>query len=379
MTVTEGTINGLIVYANVMYCYQDLIPNRFHSSNRIFWVFIALLNLDSVLEMCFYKGMDSYQLIWLQYGYTFYLIMLHIIIVLLCRRSVLFTRLFRRNVLQVLATLMFLAYSPVMRALVYTFSIETLYVYLPNGTKFETRYILTFDGDVTYLRAKHIPLFIVGLICITIPGLFTLSLLLNQCLQRRSNIFCFRWIERWRPFIEAYTGPCHDNRRFWPGFLMVMRLLLVLLTTSTKGSKYYVIASGVTALCVIIMSLLCIFPLGMYKKRLLNVLEFSFFLNLFITSIILNSYKPYVEIVFHISVAIALLTFLGILFYHIFVRLKVKSHCFKCAGNLKRNVSGLTQKVPHIYKQQIASCCCRNESGDTDETTYLVSPTLSPK
>lgn len=357
-----------------MYSYQDLILYSSHTSNRILWVFIALLNLDVGLEICFYNGMDHYQLIWLQYGYTFYLITLQIIIVLLCRRFVLFTRLFRRNVLQVLATLLYLAYSPVMHALIYTFSTETLKVYLPNGTNIGTRPILLFDGDATYFGAKHIPLFIVGLVCFTILGLFTLSLLLNQCLQRRSNIFCLGWIESWRPFFEVYTGPCHDNRRFWPGFLILIRLLLVLFTSIKP------IPTVITAFCAIIMSLSCIFPLGIYKKWLLNVLEFSFFLNLCITSILLytTESKYITEVAFNISVIIALLTFLGIFFYHFFVRFKVKSHCFKHLVNLKPNVSRLTQKVPYMHKKQTASCCCGNESRDNDESTHLVSPTLPP-
>ena len=83
-----------------------------------------------------------------------------------------------------------------------------------------------FDGNITYLGAKHSILFMVGLVYFIAVSLFTFSLLLNQCLQRRSNLFCFRWVERWRPFFEAYTGPCNDNFRFWPGFLIFMRFVL---------------------------------------------------------------------------------------------------------------------------------------------------------
>ena len=98
MTVAEGTINGLVLYGNTMYAYQKLIPNP--STNifkKICWIFIALINFDVGIETCFYDGMDSYHKLWILFGYTFYLITLQIIIVLLCRRFVTCTRLFQKK------------------------------------------------------------------------------------------------------------------------------------------------------------------------------------------------------------------------------------------------------------------------------------------
>lgn len=371
MTVAEGTINGLILYGNAMYAYQKLIPNpSVNVFKKICWTFIALLNFDVGTETCFYDGMDSYYKLWIFYGYTFYLIMLQIIIVLLCRRFITCTRLFRKNVLQVLATLLVVMYAPIVDAITHTFARTTLKVY--NMTKLNTEpkksNVWIFDGNITYLGAKHSILFVVGLVYFIAVTFFTFSLLLNQCLQRRSHHFCFRWVERWRPFFEAYTGPCNDNFRFWPGFLIFMRIVLIV---SVNNGSSSVVSTNITVFSVIIMSLSCIFPHGIYKKWSLNVLEFSFFLNLCITSIIWTAKKAYRELLFYLSACNAMLIFLGIIIYHIIVRVKIRQP-------ICERILCLSEKIPCKHQILICCHCYNNESEENDETATLLPQPLVP-
>ena len=64
LTVSVGTINGLIFYANVLKIYEHFffpnggIPFLSH--------FISWLNLDLGIETCFYHGMNSCYKAWLQ-------------------------------------------------------------------------------------------------------------------------------------------------------------------------------------------------------------------------------------------------------------------------------------------------------------------------
>ena len=78
------------------------------------------------------------------------------------------------------------------------------------------------------------------------------------------------------------------------------------------------------AICVLIMSLACIFPHGVYKRWPLNILEFSFLLNLCITSGILglSSHSQQRFYAVNTSVSISAFTFLGILVYHFHRRIK---------------------------------------------------------
>ena len=374
LTVTEGTLNGLIIYANTVYTHQDFFPSGTYIIGKICWIFIAWINFDVGLELCFYKGMDGYKQTWFLYGFIFYLISVQVIIIVLCRRFLLFTRLFGRNIVKVLATLLFLMCSPLTYAILQTLQCTHLHISTPNGTK--KRLVWYYDGNVPCLGAKHLPLFVVGITCAVAVCWFTFSLLLVQCLQRRANLFCFRWVEKFRPLFEAYTGPCRDNYRFWPGFLMFMRLGLYVLNTvaptfTNTPIQRKLASFGTAAVCVIILSLSCIFPHGVYKKWPLNMLEFSFFLNLCITSALWTISES--NAIVYTSVDIAMTTFLGILIYHIGAKMKINiCDCMK----FKIWLLKFAQKIP--FKHQIGLYCCPKDTEDNDETTTLLSQPLPP-
>ena len=369
LTVTEGTVSALIIYANIIYTHQE-ISSTIHSSvfYSICWGFIAWLNFDIGFELCFYNGMNGYQQIWLLYGYIMYLITIQVIIVMLCRRFIMFTRIFGRNIIKVLATLLFLMCSPLSYAILETFRCTTLHVSTQNTTT--RRRIWYNDGNVPCYGLKHLLLFIVSVLCAVVVFFFIFSLLLVQCLQKRTNLLCFRWVEKLRPLFDAFTGPCRDNYRFWPGFLMFMRLGLYVLNYATVVSistpaQKTLRSIGTAALCMIILSLSCIFPHGVYKKWPLNMLEFSFFLNLCLTSVLLTIFEDHFHgIIMSSSITITMLTFLAILIYHIIAKIgsNVLEHL-----DLKKKLNKI---IP--IKHRIEAYCCLSESSDNDETTPLL-------
>ena len=84
LTVTVGTINGLIFYANIVKLYESsFFPN---GPIYVLSQFISWLNLDFDIEMCFYNGMDSYGKVLLQYVFPLYIWCLIAFIIWLCRR-----------------------------------------------------------------------------------------------------------------------------------------------------------------------------------------------------------------------------------------------------------------------------------------------------
>lgn len=65
LTVSSGTLNGLIFYANVIRASN---ATYFQSSSGCFLsTFIAWLNLDLGIETCLYNGLDAYVKTWLQF------------------------------------------------------------------------------------------------------------------------------------------------------------------------------------------------------------------------------------------------------------------------------------------------------------------------
>ena len=322
ITVTEGTINGLMFYATVLYADISVIPNEPHEHMKPLRTFISWVNLHWGFDLCAYDGMDGYQYIWLQLGYVFYLMLIQGFIIFLSRRFIFFTRLFGKNVLKVLATVLFLLHSQLLYACLSIF--QPAYLYISTYDKTITKKVVWYyDGNLPYFGFKHAVLFVVALLCMLITTFFMLSLFLTQCLNKWTDYWILHWFCRLRPFYEAFTGPCHNNYHFWPGFLYIMRSALCCLTlyVSAHQLNYRQLRMIATFFaCILIMLLACIFPHGVYKKWPLNVLEFSFLLNLCITSIVLG-YSHHDHVLF-VSVPLVMLTCVGILLFHIYQQCK---------------------------------------------------------
>ena len=85
-TITSGTINGIILYANIISINGTILfptSNAFHP----LLVFVSFLNLDLGVETCFYDGMDEYANIWLEYVFPVYLTMIVGLIIIMARYS----------------------------------------------------------------------------------------------------------------------------------------------------------------------------------------------------------------------------------------------------------------------------------------------------
>ena len=330
LTVTKGTLNGLLVYTMVIQTRRSYFPENLSSFGQFCWMLISWINFTFGFKVCFYKGMDGYEQTWIYFANVFYLIFILVLIILLSRKFVFFTRLLGRNVIKVLATLAFLLYSNLMYATVITFRSATLHIFTSNRSQHYSKKVWYYDGNVPYLGLKHSFLFIVATICAMFMLFFVVSLLFIQCLQKRSNVWCLRWVERLRPFYEAFTGPCNDHYRFWPGFLLFMRTGIYIMNSLIPAWSevlFRVKMLVTAAIFVVIMSMSCIFPHGVYKRWSLNVLEFSFFLNLCITSGFLGfNFSRYRNIsIVYTSVSITALTFAGILMYHFYCQIKLTS------------------------------------------------------
>jgi hypothetical protein len=109
LTVTEGTLNGLLVHTMVIQTHYSYFPDNPSTFGRTCWVLLSMINLTFGLKTCFFEGMDGYQQIWATFAQTFYFLFIMAMIVALSRKFIFFTRLFGRNIVKVLAILAFLA------------------------------------------------------------------------------------------------------------------------------------------------------------------------------------------------------------------------------------------------------------------------------
>ena len=220
LTVSQGTINGLIFFANVVWANQDIF---FPPGDRnVLTVFIAWLNLDIGIEICFFNGLDTYHNTWIQFNFIWVIIVL---IVIVCRYSSIATKVLGSNAVPVIATLILLSYAKLLHTIITALSLAVLQ--LPDGDKLS---VWLYDGNIQYLNGKYIPLFVFALMVFLFLWLpYTIILLFGQCIQRMTNHRFRRWVLRLKPFLDAYAAPFKDEHRYWVGILLVTRAFLTIL------------------------------------------------------------------------------------------------------------------------------------------------------
>ena len=325
LIVTEGTINGLIFYANIIQINRaTFFPPLPHNSfiSGVFTVFISWINLDLGIQTCFYNGMDTYTKTWLQFAFPIYIWVIAGVIIILSRKYTVITRAIGRHAVQVLATLILLSFAKLLRTVIAALSYTSLTC--PNDETCKTVWLS--DGNIEYLKGKHIPLFMAAILAFLFLILpYTFLLVFIQCLYRLH----FTWIAKLKPFIDAYTGPYKDQSRFWAGHQLLVRIILFGSITVNAGGNLIVDFLLTIAACFHLLLLSTWILRGVYKKWPLDVLESSFFLNLAIlsaaTAYLIGSgkYNPQAQAsVTYTSVGIALFTFAGILSFHTYKQTK---------------------------------------------------------
>ena len=331
-------MSGLLFYANIVGVNHTIfLPVE--STNPLS-VFIAWLNLDFGIEACFYNGMDAYGKTWLQFVFPVYIWMLVGLVILVSNYSPRFAKLLGNNPVPVLATLILLSYTKILRTL-----IAVLYVtYLEYPTY--NRRVWLYDGNIDYLSGKHIPLFLVAILVFLFLFLpYTLLLLFGQWLQAISHLRLFSWVNsaRLKPFMDSYHAPYKAKHRYWPGLLLVLRFVLLLVFAFQFNPQQDRASINLLAILVGagILQLWAWISGGVYRNWRLDALEGSFALNL----IILVGASFYVKraegthlAVGYTSVSIAFVTFIGILIFHL-TNVTSITQCLKrkCAAVANRN------------------------------------------
>ena len=178
LTVSQGMINGLIFYANIVWAYRSI---RVSQNGVYLNVFLAWLNLDFGIESCFFSGLNAFWKAWLQLVFPFYTAGLFIIGL---RYSSKLSKLFGDRSVPTLATLLFLSYAKLLRTIINSLELAQVISYPDNSTQ----YVWFLDGNQDYAKFPHITLLIAALACLLLLWFpYTLLLLLMQWLRRLSS------------------------------------------------------------------------------------------------------------------------------------------------------------------------------------------------
>ena len=302
LTVTDGTINGFILYVNII---SINIPVFFTELNHFTptYTFISLANLDLGIQTCFYNGMDDYAKMWLQLAFPFYLIFIATLIIIASRYSTTIQRLTARRALPVLATLFLLSYTKILRIVSSVLFFYSTITHLPSK---HTTLVWSVDANVPLFGVRFTILFIVCLILFLMLVPFNVILLFTRTLSR------FRFVNKFKPLLDAYQRPYKGKYHYWIGFHLFIRAALF----------------GVSLLDRSINLTIIIMPFGIlgglhgifrpFKSKYKSYLELIFILNLqVLCTILLYDEDVNNLMVVNIMIIMAAFQFTLIITYHI--------------------------------------------------------------
>ena len=161
LTISQGTMNELIFYVNVISANKHLYYSQ--TSVNPATLFIAWLNLDIGIETCFFNGLTAYSKTWLQFVFPLYIWAIAGLIIIIAKYSDRVAKVMGNNGVPVLATLFLLSYAKLFNTIITAMSYTTLY------TTQEQKLVWSDDGNLDFLGPKHIPPVLCGCCCPRIP------------------------------------------------------------------------------------------------------------------------------------------------------------------------------------------------------------------
>ena len=286
LTVSQGIINGLIFYANIVWTYQSILfPKQVPSELVFLKVFIAWLNLDFGIEVCFFNGLNAFWKTWLQFVFPFYIWTIAGLMIAAAKHSTRLTYLFGNRAVPILATLILLSYMKLFRTVVAALQFSILKV-CPNEEECNstvTVVVWSVDGSLDYFGYPHILLFAAALFTLVFLWLpYTLLLLLIQWVRRISHFSFLKWSIRLNPFYDAYFAPLKFKHQYWFGVLLLARGLIQLSFSST-----FAVSQNVNLLILLVFAgvlLLYMTLISPYKNYGVHSLQSAFFFNLCLLS-----------------------------------------------------------------------------------------------
>ena len=321
LTVTMGTINGLIFFCNVMSINEQLFFNTEHFQFLFLRVFISLINLDLGFELCFYNEMSQIAKTGLQFVFPVYLWLLVAVIIIFGRTGLQSQRLSSYSTVPVLATLVLLSYTKLLRTIISVFSFITIHR-TSRESSFSGLQQLTAwqpDPNVEYLQGTHIVLFIIAvgfMLLFVIP--FALAMTFPTITLRSKRM------SRLFPLLDCFYAPYKDKYRYWFGLRLLVLIYLSGIESIIFSYQEAQLLSGTTVLFVFVMVQAYIQP---FKNMIINLLDLLF-MGLFILLSMITLYlypstSGYDKVNSAVNISyLAFFLFFLVLCYHIHNALK---------------------------------------------------------
>ena len=353
LTVSQGAVNGLIFYANIIQANQDIfLPWK---GTHPMVVFIAWLNLDLGVETCFFDGLDAYLKTWLQFVFPLYIWSIAGLIIIVARYSDKFAKYMGNKSVPILATLILFSYAKLFRNIITALSKSTLH--MPHGSKA----VWSADGNVDYLGSKHTPLFVTAVMLLFFVWLpYTLLLFLGRWLHKCNSRLINKLLIMMKPFLDAHYGPLKDKHHYWFGALQIVRAIILLISALIPSDHSSIVAVSILVACVLLMPLSCM----VYQVTAVSIFEVFFFMNLALTTVanlytMIESNDKYEAP--YILIGFAFLQFIAIVVFQTF---NFAPKSFKLNQCMFWRAKGCNEDDWELYEQ---AALLREVESDTEE------------
>ena len=322
MTVSSGTINGLIFYANIL-SFSGLLDYHTCSMHPILRVFLLWINLDFGIEVCFCSGMDVYQKTWLQFVFTFYIWFLVGVIILFCHYSSTVMKLMGMRNIEVLATLFLLSYAKLLKTIVTALSFTDIMVASADNVSdlLTPQRVWVYDGSIEYGVSKHLPLLVMSLLFLLLLFFpYTFLLIFGQCLRSLPHKKGFLWFHStvFTTIMDVYHAPYTKHHRYWTGLGLLIRCLLFAIFCISDGVPTNLMSINTAVIFLLAIRLFSCNTV--YQSRLAGSLELLFLSNLGILAVILLFSSTRCEVL-NVSVSISFIAFVFMIIYHVHIEL----------------------------------------------------------
>ena len=335
LTVTMGTINGLIFFCNIMSINETLFFNT--SKFSFIRLFVSLINLDLGFEMCFYREMSETAKTGLQFVFPVYLWFLIFIIIMVGKRYIR-SRKSTHSAVPVLATLIFLSYSKLLRATISVFSFVTVHYSTKESNFSRLNKFVAWqpDSNIEYLQGRHILLLLVALVFTVffiLPLAFALTFPKTFLRSKKMSYFF--------PLLDCFYAPYKNRYRNWFGVRIMVLIYFSALESFLFSHQGSLLLFGVVVVLLFALIQSYIHP---FKNTIHNILDLAFMgLYIILSIIVLYLYpntpghKEFIAV--NIIGSIAFLLFCLIILFHLSGALMHFTWYFRIKETLKTKLS----------------------------------------
>ena len=286
LTVATGTINGVIFYANMVSLSMDqLTQDHKGPYSALIRVIISLFNLDLGFPLCFYKGMITIAKVGFQFMFPVYIWSIVIGMIIISKYSIRISNFIAKSSVQVLATLLYLSYSKLLRTVIDVLTYSTLHSItydLDNSYTISEQTVWYYDGEGYGHGVHGFCLFLATAFIVLFLLPYTVLVTFSYCFMR------FKLVNKFKPLIDAYCGPFRDKWRFWFGLRLWIAITFSILSAVDSVlvlEKYtktmLIIHFFVVTIFIFLQGFCCPF-----KNRLICLIDILFMVNYWLMVVI---------------------------------------------------------------------------------------------